>query len=161
MSDLLFGDLLPDIEIDGSDKSLTGGDERVDHDDLMELILDHFDNPRNYGAMEGASVAQEGGNPGCGDLITVYMDVSGEGIIGNVSFEGEGCMVSMAGTSIILEKLKGKTVREVEETPSGIVTEILGKRLVSTRPNCAYLGLNTVKKAVIQWRRDKMLETVK
>ena len=133
----------------------------MDHDDLMELILDHFDNPRNYGAMEGASLVQEGGNPGCGDLITVYMDVSGEGVIENASFDGVGCMVSMAGTSIILEKLKGKTVREVEETPSGIVTEILGKRLVSTRPNCAHLGLNTLKRAAIKWRRNKMLESVK
>ncbi len=133
----------------------------MNHEELMELILDHYEHPRNFGEMEGASLTQEGGNPGCGDLIKVYLDIGEDGVIENVSFDGEGCMVSMAGTSIILEKLKGKTVSEVTETPAEMVSSILGKRLVTTRHNCAFLGLNTLKKAVIKWRQQKMLESVK
>jgi nitrogen fixation protein NifU and related proteins len=133
----------------------------LNHEELMELILDHYEHPRNYGEIDGASLTQEGGNPGCGDLITVYMDMSRDGVIENASFKGEGCMVSMAGTSIILEKLKGKTVCEVAETPTEMVSSILGKRLVATRHNCAYLGLNTLKKAAIKWRREKMLDSLK
>lgn len=132
----------------------------MNHEELMELILDHYEHPRNYGEMEGASLTQEGGNPGCGDLITVYMDLSSDGVIDNASFKGEGCMVSMAGTSIILDKLKGKTIKDVEETPPNVLTSILGKRLVTTRHNCAFLGLNTLKKAAMKWRQKKMLESV-
>ena len=126
----------------------------MNHDELMELILDHYDNPRNYGSMKDAPLVQEGGNPGCGDVITVYMDVSDEGVKEDVRFEGEGCMVSMAGTSIIIEELKGKSMKEVEETPPEIVASKLGKRLVATRPNCAHMGLNTLKKAAIKWRQN-------
>jgi len=124
----------------------------------MELILDHYEHPRNYGDMEGASLTQEGGNPGCGDLIKIYLDIGDDGVIENASFKEEGCMVSMAGTSIILEKLKGKTIREVAETKPEIVSSILGKRLVTTRHNCAFLGLNTLKKAAIKWRQNKITE---
>lgn len=127
----------------------------------MELILEHYEHPRNFGVMEGASLTQEGGNPGCGDLIKVYLDIGDDGVIKNVSFDGEGCMVSMAGTSIILEKLKGKTVSDVEETPPEVVSSILGKRLVTTRHNCAFLGFNTLKKAAMKWRQKNMLESAK
>lgn len=133
----------------------------MNHDELMELILEHYEHPRNFGVMEGASLTQEGGNPGCGDLIKVYLDIGDDGVIKNVSFDGEGCMVSMAGTSIILEKLKGKTVSDVEETPPEVVSSILGKRLVTTRHNCAFLGFNTLKKAAMKWRQKNMLESAK
>lgn len=133
----------------------------MNHDELMELILDHYEHPRNFGQIEGASLTQEGGNPGCGDLIRVYLKIGDNGVIENASFDGEGCMVSMAGTSIILEELKGKTVREVEEAKPEIVASMLGKKLVTTRHNCVFLGFNTLKKAAMKWRQDKMLETAK
>ena len=138
--------------------SQNNGNKELSHDELMELIVDHYEHPRNYGELEGASITQEGGNPGCGDDITLYVDVDSEGLIENASFKGEGCMVSMAGVSLILEKIIGKTIAEVQETPPEIISSILGKRLVTTRHNCAFLGLNTLKKAAIKWRKDKIIE---
>jgi len=120
----------------------------MNHDELMELILEHYKNPKNRGPIENARAIQKGGNPGCGDVITVYVDADDEGVVRRLSFEGEGCMVSQAGTSIILEKAQGKTLSEIEDMPAGIISDILGKRLVATRPGCAYLGLNTLKLAV-------------
>ncbi len=114
----------------------------------MELVLEHYKSPKNRGPIQDASAVQSGGNPGCGDVITVYVDADDEGVIRRLSFEGEGCMVSQAGASIILEKAEGKTLSEIENMPSGIMSDILGKRLVATRPGCAYLGLNTLKLAV-------------
>jgi nitrogen fixation NifU-like protein len=118
------------------------------HDELMELILDHYKNPSNRGAIESASAVQKGGNPGCGDIVTVYVDADEEGMVRRLSFEGEGCMVSQAGTSLILEKALGKTLAEIEEMPPETMENILGRRLVMTRPNCARLGFNTLKLAV-------------
>jgi nitrogen fixation NifU-like protein len=118
------------------------------HDELMELIVEHYKHPGNRGVIENASAVQKGGNPGCGDVITVYVDADEEGVVRRLSFEGEGCMVSQAGTSLILEKALGMTLSEIEEMPPEAITDILGKRLVMTRPNCAHLGFNTLKLAV-------------
>lgn len=120
----------------------------MNHDELMELIVEHYKHPSNRGEIENASAVQKGGNPGCGDIITVYVDVGDNGVVRRLSFEGEGCMVSQAGASIILEKAEGKTLSEIEHMPSGIMADILGKRLVATRHGCAHLGLNTLKLAV-------------
>ena len=126
----------------------------MDHDELMDLILDHYKNPRHHGSIENARVVQKGGNPGCGDIITVYLDTDENGKVNGLSFEGEGCMVSQAGTSIILEIAEGKTASEIEEMSPEVVTGIFGKRLVTTRPNCAHLGLNTLKLAVKKLREN-------
>lgn len=132
----------------------------MEHEKLMELILDHYKQPRNYGADENASIVQEGGNPGCGDIVTVYMDIDHDGVIRKASFEGEGCMVSQSGASLILEGVEGKTVSEIEEMPPAVVSETLGKRLVTTRPKCAYLGFNTLKTAAKKWRIKTMSDSV-
>ena len=94
----------------------------------MEMVLDHYENPRNYGEIESASVIQEGGNPGCGDILKVYLKVAPDGLVEEISFSGEGCMLSQAGASIILESMKGKTVDQIDAEPAGIVVEMLGKR---------------------------------
>ena len=128
------------------------------HDEVMELVLDHYEHPRNYGEIEGATLTQEGGNSGCGDIITLYLDVDSEGVIKKAGFSGEGCMVSIAGSSLILEKLKGSTISEIQEMPPDWLKSKLGKRLVTTRHNCAFLGFNTLKKAAIKWKQDKLKE---
>ncbi len=69
-------------------------------------------------------------------------------------------MLSQAGASIVLEKMKGKTIDELEVIPADIVRETLGKKLVATRPNCARLGFNTMKNAVKKWRRQEMLSCI-
>ncbi|HVY55479.1 MAG TPA: iron-sulfur cluster assembly scaffold protein [Thermodesulfobacteriota bacterium] len=127
----------------------------MNHDELMELILEHYKHPKNRGRIENASVVQKGGNPGCGDIITVYLDADEDGVVNRLSFEGEGCMVSQAGTSIILERARGMTLSEIEEMDPGTVTEILGKRLVTTRPACTHLGLNTLKLAVKKLKAEQ------
>lgn len=126
----------------------------------MELILDHYKNPRHYGVTEGADIVQEGGNPGCGDLITIYLGVDEEGVIRRASFEGVGCMVSQAGTSILLDTVEGKTVAEVEAMPSSVIAEVLGRKLVATRPKCVHLGFNTLKVAIKSWKVKNLSESI-
>ena len=123
----------------------------------MEMVLDHYENPRNHGEMQNASVVQEGGNPGCGDILRVYLKIDPNGVVEKISFSGEGCMLSQAGASIVLEGLQGKTAEEIDSIPAGIVLEMLGKKLVSTRPDCARLGFNTLKKALKKWQNNQML----
>ena len=72
----------------------------LDRQAYVENIIDHFQHPRNTGRLEDADVQLGGGNPGCGDLITVYVKV-GDDRVEDVSFEGAGCTISQAGGSIV------------------------------------------------------------
>lgn len=127
---------------------------------FMELILDHYENPRNYGNLESANITQQGGNPGCGDIIKIYLNVDSQGVANEISYSGEGCMLSQAGTSILIEKMKGKTIDEIQKMAPDIVRDTLGKKLVSTRPQCAMLGFNTVKNAIKKYNKQQMLSSI-
>lgn len=132
----------------------------MNQEQLMEMILDHYENPRNFGEIETADVVQEGGNPGCGDILRVYLKVDSQGVVEEIRFSGEGCMLSQSGASIILERMKGMTISEIEEIPADIVVDMLGKKMIATRPDCARLGFNTLKKAVKKWQTAQQLENL-
>lgn len=86
-------------------------------DDLRELyqemILDHYKKPRNLGVLEGGNRSADGYNPLCGDKVTVYALVNGD-VIEDISFEGSGCAICTASTSIMTETVKGMTTGEAE-----------------------------------------------
>jgi nitrogen fixation NifU-like protein len=77
----------------------------------QDIILDHGRRPRNFRAIEHPSHFAHGHNPLCGDRVTVYLELDGERIK-DVSFEGRGCAISTASSSLMTEILKGKTVAE-------------------------------------------------
>ena len=79
----------------------------------QELILDHSKKPRNFRALEHAKRKAEGFNPLCGDRITVYLEMDGDKIK-DVGFQGSGCAISKASTSMMTEAVKGKTRAEAE-----------------------------------------------
>ncbi len=128
----------------------------MDRQAQIDFILDHYENPRHYGALEDATVTQKGGNPGCGDVVTFYLKLGDDGQIEDISFEGEGCTISQAASSIVTEMFHGKTIEDVENTSGEVILDILGRELAATRLKCATLGLNTTKEAVRQARRARM-----
>ena len=72
----------------------------------IQFLLDHYQRPRHRGALENADVRMPGGNPGCGDVVTVYLKGTGDHQhIDDVSYEGDGCTISMAATSMLLEEV--------------------------------------------------------
>jgi len=128
----------------------------VDRSEYIEHILDHFQNPRNKGRMEDADVQLGGGNPGCGDLITVYLKINDEGRIAKASFEGEGCTISQAGGSIVSEMIEGMTIEEVKALGTDTIKEEMGEDVVKSRVRCATLALGTVQAALEQRRKDEI-----
>ena len=78
----------------------------------QEVIFDHNRKPRNFHKLPGANRHAEGFNPLCGDQLSVYLKVSDQDMIEDVSFEGRGCAISTASASIMTETLKGKTVQQ-------------------------------------------------
>jgi nitrogen fixation NifU-like protein len=80
----------------------------------QELIIDHGRHPRNFGKLSDATYTKEGYNPLCGDKLTLYIHEK-EGVIDNISFDGDGCAISMASASLMTEALKGKTIAYANE----------------------------------------------
>lgn len=131
----------------------------------QELILDHSKSPRNFHAMKGAHRKAEGYNPLCGDRITVYLQLDG-GVIKDISFEGSGCAISKASSSMMTASLKGRTVAEARDffenfhnmlTGRGksVDKEKLGKLVVfqgisefPVRVKCATLAWHTLHAAL-------------
>jgi nitrogen fixation protein NifU and related proteins len=127
----------------------------VDRQAQIDFILDHYENPRHYGPLENPSVIQKGGNPGCGDIVTFYLRTDDDERISEISFEGDGCTISLAASSMVTEMFTGKTLAEMESTHSDTILEILGREIAGTRLKCATLGLNTAKEAVRVLRREQ------
>ncbi len=127
----------------------------MDRQAYIEHILDHFQQPRNKRRLEAADVQLGGGNPGCGDLITVYLKVGEGDRVEEVSFEGEGCTISQAGGSIITELIAGLTLDEIKELGTATMIEEMGEDIVRSRVRCATLALGTAQAAVDLYRRDR------
>jgi nitrogen fixation NifU-like protein len=132
----------------------------VDRQDYIEIILDHYEHPRNKGRMEDADLQLGGGNPGCGDLITMYLKIDDAGRIERASFEGEGCTISQAGGSIVSEMIEGMTLDEVMALGTSTMMEEMGEDVVKSRVRCATLGLGTVQAAIEQYQRQLKREAV-
>jgi nitrogen fixation NifU-like protein len=130
----------------------------LDRQDYIEIILDHYENPRHKHRMEGASIQLGGGNPGCGDLITMYLKINDEGRIEDASFEGEGCTISQAGGSIIAELIEGMTIDEVKALGKDTMIDEIGEDAVKSRVRCATLALGTAQAAVDAYVRGKTRE---
>jgi nitrogen fixation NifU-like protein len=79
----------------------------------QEVILDHGRNPRNLGTVPDANHQADGHNPLCGDRIHISLKVEG-GVVVDMKFEGAGCAISMASTSVLTEVALGKTPEEVK-----------------------------------------------
>ncbi len=120
----------------------------VDRQAQIELLLDHYENPRNRGRLENPDAHVSWGNPGCGDVITLYLKVSDDGQITDIAFEGEGCTVSQASASILTEKLKGQPLSYAENLTVDDVMSWVGREVMLSRPRCALLALSTLKLAL-------------
>jgi nitrogen fixation NifU-like protein len=105
--------------------------------------------------MDDSDVQLGGGNPGCGDLITVYVKVGDGDRVEAVSFEGEGCTISQAGGSIVTDLAKGLTLDEIKDLGLEAITDEMGDEIVRSRVRCASLALGTLQAAVDQFRRDR------
>jgi nitrogen fixation NifU-like protein len=113
----------------------------------IDFILDHYENPRRHGALPEADLVLKGGNPGCGDVVTIYLKLDPAERVMDASFEGEGCTISQAAASVMMAKVVGRTLAEIAALGPETVVDEMGREVVSTRLRCASLALNTLKSA--------------
>jgi nitrogen fixation protein NifU and related proteins len=121
----------------------------VDDQFYREVILDHYKNPHHHGAIEAPDAYAEGQNPLCGDEVSISVRFAPDGeTIEQVGFEGQGCAISQAATSMLTDLVIGRTAAEVAAIPKEELVEELGIPLTPIRLKCAILGLGVLKVAL-------------
>lgn len=110
----------------------------------MEILLDHYNNPRNFGHLENPDIVYEDGNPSCGDQIRIEIKLE-DNRISDIKFTGRGCTISQASASILTEVVKGKTLDEVKNFGKEDMLKALGIPISPIRLKCALLALKVLK----------------
>jgi nitrogen fixation NifU-like protein len=117
-------------------------------DDLYrQNILDHYQNPRNWGTLDKPDISAEDSNPLCGDKIRMDIKVKDDRVEA-VRFSGTGCSISRAAASMLTEAIEGKTLDEVKRIGKEEIMDMLGIELGPVRLKCALLALKTLKVGV-------------
>jgi len=107
-------------------------------------ILDYSQNPPNFGKLEECKYILSADNPSCGDNLTIYIKEKNGEII-DTSFVAEGCAISKAATSMLLESLIGQPVLLLRNIKREDILDLLGIHISSTREKCAFLILDALK----------------
>ena len=119
------------------------------YDMYQEVILNHYRSPRNFGPLEGAEKSGEESNPLCGDHITMRLKLDPTGSkIAQVRFQGDGCAISMASTSMLTERLDGMSLEDAGKLTQAEVIASLGIPLSPVRLKCALTGLVALGRAI-------------
>ena len=124
----------------------------MDRQSAIEYLLDLYENPTHKGSIPDADVSIKGGNPGCGDIVTIHLKVGGDGKVTEIKFEGEGCTISQAAAELVSSRMEGASLEDIEKLHQDIIIDELGREVVISRPRCATLALGTLKQAVQEYK---------
>src|SRR4029077_11685753 len=99
----------------------------IDEEELyQDHILDHYEDPFHRGHLPTATHAHEDNNPLCGDVVRIELQLGPDGKIVDCFFEGQGCVISQASASMLLEKIAGKTVDDVKHFSAEDMLDLYG-----------------------------------
>jgi len=148
----------------------------------QDIILEHGKSPRNFGKCEKYTHQAKGHNPLCGDQVQVYLKLNNEKRVENLSFEGSGCAISIASTSIMTELVKGKSERvakkiidaflnmikntkeiqsnDLNEDQKTKVMSLSGVKQYPMRVKCATLAWHTLTSAMEEKKEEVNTEII-
>lgn len=118
-----------------------------------EKVMDHFTNPRNVGEIADANGVGEVGNPSCGDIMKIFLQVE-DNVIKDIKFKTFGCGAAIATSSMVTEMAKGKTIDEALEITNKQVAEMLDG-LPPKKMHCSNLAADALKKAIEDYKNKQ------
>jgi nitrogen fixation protein NifU and related proteins len=134
-----------------------------------DVIFEHYRRPHHKGALDGAQIVTKGNNPVCGDRVTIYGTIK-DGKLDQVHFDGKGCAICMASSSMMTDLMSGKSLAEAgkiadhfkammrNEAPFEVPAELPdlealeGVRKFSVRVKCATLAWTTLKNGIVEYQ---------
>lgn len=117
--------------------------------EFQEQLLDNYHNPKNFGKPKFAFThTAKISNLSCGDELQVWLKVSNDEVVEDISFEGEGCSISIASASLLYDKLIGKSIRDILALSDDYSTNLVGIPLTISRIKCAVLSLEAVRNSL-------------
>ena len=161
-----------DVKLTG-DEPVGAKSHKEEHglDELYrEVIFEHYRRPHNKHPIADAQIVTKGNNPVCGDRVTVYAKVSPDGRIEDIGFDGKGCAICIASSSLMTEAVRGKTLAEAGqisdhfkammrnevpfEAPGDLpdMEALEGVRKFSVRVKCATLSWTTLKNGIVEYQ---------
>jgi len=148
----------------------------------QDIILEHGKSPRNFGRCEKHTHEAKGYNPLCGDKVQIFLNLNKEKKVENLTFEGSGCAISMASTSIMTELVKGKSLEgakkivfnfldmikntqeiksdELDEDQKTIIMSLSGVKQYPMRVKCATLAWHTLNSAMLEKKEEVNTEAM-
>jgi nitrogen fixation NifU-like protein len=118
-----------------------------------QIVMDHFQNPRNVGEMENPDGVGEVGNPTCGDMMKFFIKVEDD-VIKDVKFLTFGCGAAIAVSSMVSEMAKGKSLDDALQMTRDQVADALGG-LPKNKMHCSNLGSDALHRAIFQYKNKK------
>lgn len=119
----------------------------MDETIYKENILDHYSYPHNKQKMKNPTTKGEGLNANCGDEMTLYLKIDDDKVK-EASFIGEGCAISLAGASMLTDKIKGMGIKELKTITPGTIYTMLGIHISPSRTNCALLAYEALGNSI-------------
>ena len=121
-------------------------------------VLDHYDNPRNVGKLDGTDEAVGTGlvgAPACGDVMQLQIQVSADGIIEDARFKTFGCGSAIASSSLLTEWVKGKSLEEANQIKNTDIAQELS--LPPVKIHCSVLAEDAIKAAILDYKNKHNL----
>lgn len=114
----------------------------------QEHVLDHYEDPYHRGHASHCTHAHEDDNPLCGDTVSIELNIDEQGRLREAWFDGDGCCISQASASMLIERFDGKMVDEVRRFTAGDMLELFGAKLTPNRQKCCLLPWRVLQAAV-------------
>lgn len=113
----------------------------------QEKLLDHYENPRNYGAINNCSSYFKAQNLSCGDIVELYLLINNNKLE-DIKFKAEGCSVAISSMSILSEFVKNKSIKDIINIDLEKLIALIGINFTPSRLKCAGIGLEALKGAI-------------
>lgn len=125
--------------------------------EYSNLVMDHYEQPRNVGAFDPADLGVGTGlvgKPSCGDVLKLQIRVSADGVIEDARFKTFGCGSAIASSSLLTEWVKGKTLAEAEAIKNTAIAEVLA--LPPVKIHCSVMAEDAIKAAIADYRAKQV-----
>ena len=119
-----------------------------DADIYQEHVMDHYEDPYHRGRCPNRTHEHEDDNPLCGDVVRIELVVDPTGVVQSAWFDGDGCCISQASASMLVEAVEGKTVEQIKQMQAHDMLQLFGPRLTPNRQKCCLLSWRVLQSAL-------------